>query len=217
VPLYGEDLYLTFIDPTPEDKAAKMDEMAKAVGSMPVITQNEARQNYLGFGPVAGGDQLMAPNTMTLAGTTSKPEGEDVNPQAAKTVEGWPAKAVRVRTGGKTAHSGASQMRRALAKAFKAQLEKVPAFQTKSFSELTKDEYHEHWKRFADRSERAQAELHEIFQGINAKQKADVLEAIAELPGLKKTAAKAPLINNCCVMAGSERSCSSTRRGTCAA
>jgi SPP1 gp7 family putative phage head morphogenesis protein len=84
-------------------------------------------------------------------------------------------------------------MRKALARAFKAQLEKVPAFQTKSFNELTKEDYHEHWKRFADRSERAQAELHKIFQGINAKQKADVLEAIAELPGLKKTAAKKAL------------------------
>src|SRR5262249_35783828 len=106
VPRYGEDLYLTFIDPTPEDKAAKMDEMTKAVGAMPVITQNEARKNYLGYGPVEGGDQLMAPTSMTAAGKTSKVEGEDITPNLAKTTEGWNSKAIRITTGGKTAHSG---------------------------------------------------------------------------------------------------------------
>jgi HK97 family phage portal protein len=49
VPRYGDDLYLTFIDPVPEDKGARTDEMNKAVGGMPVMTQNEARRSYMGL------------------------------------------------------------------------------------------------------------------------------------------------------------------------
>jgi len=186
VPRYGDDLYLTFIDPTPEDKAARMDEMAKAVGGMPVVTQNEARQNYLGLGPVEGGDKLMAPTSMEPAGVTSKPEGEDVTPQLAKTAEGWQAKAIRVRTGGKTAHSGAAEMRRALTTAFKKQFDGKPEFQVKHVTDLSQAEYMEHWKRFNDRSERAEAELRKIFHGINAKQHEDVIANLPEATGIEK-------------------------------
>lgn len=192
VPRYGDDLYLTFIDPTPEDKEFRTKEMQAAVGNMPIMTQNEARQTYLGLGPVEGGDKLMTPTTMTESGTTSKPEGEDVSPNLAKTAEGWRAKDIRVRTGGKTAHSGAHTMRKALMEAFTKQLDAAPAFQVKSFNQLTKDEYNEHWKRFDARSMEAYQELLRAFHGINEKQKADVLEAVAELPELTKmTKAKA--------------------------
>jgi HK97 family phage portal protein len=190
VPRYGDDLYLTFIDPTPEDKEFRTQEMQAAVGSMPVMTQNEARKTYMGLGPVDGGDQLMRPAAMEPAGQTDTPEGEEIAPQLAKakTAEGWQANAVRIRMGGKTAYSGVRDMRRALLAAFTKQIDKAPEFQTKSLKDLTHAEYMEHWKRFADRSERAEKELQAIFRGINRKQKDDVLDALKELPGLKKTA-----------------------------
>jgi hypothetical protein len=121
VPRYGDDLYLTFIDPTPEDKEFRTKEMQAAVANMPIMTQNEARKSYLGLGPIEGGDKLMAPTTMTMAGTTQSVEGEDQTPQLAKaiTVNGRYAKAIRIRTGGKSAYSGATKMRRALTDAFK--------------------------------------------------------------------------------------------------
>lgn len=188
VPRYGDDLYLTFIDPTPEDKDFRTKEMQAAVGNMPVMTQNEARKTYLGLGPIDGGDQLMTPATMQAAGTTDKPEGEDIAPQLAKarTPEGWQAKAIRVRTGGKTAHSAANEMRRALLDAFKKNLDKTSPYQAKSVTELSHEEYAEHWKRFADRSERAEAELRTIFEGINAKQKEEVLQNLPEATGITK-------------------------------
>lgn len=186
VPRFGDDLYLTFIDPTPDDKAARTAEMAAAVASMPIMTQNEARKNYLGLGPIEGGDQLMRPATMEPAGQSDQPEGEDQAPNLAKTAEGWKSKGVRIRTGGKTAHSGASVARRALMDAFKKQIEKVPEFQVKAFGDLTHADYMEHWKRFADRSEKAEAELKEIFEGINRKQKAEVLENLPDATGVTK-------------------------------
>jgi HK97 family phage portal protein len=189
VPRYGDDLYLTFIDPTPEDKAARTTEMAAAAGAgVPIMTQNEVRKNFMGLGPIDGGDQLLRPGNLVPSGTSDTPDGEDQTPQLAKsktaapqiakskTVDGWETKTVRVRPGGKTANSGAAQMRRALTEAFKKAIDKEPAYQFKSINELTHAEYEEHWKRFADRSEQAEAELQKIFRGINAKQREQVLE-----------------------------------------
>jgi hypothetical protein len=188
VPRYGDDLYLTFIDPTPEDKEFRTQEMQAAVGSMPVMTQNEARQNYLGLGPIDGGDQLMRPTTMEAAGQTEKPEGDDPAPNLAKAItpEGWHTKAVRVRTGGKTAHSSAYAARTALLAAFGKAIDAAPAFQVKSFNQLTHADYMEHWKRFADRSEVAEAQLRGIFSGINAKQKQEVLFNLSQATGITK-------------------------------
>jgi hypothetical protein len=70
------------------------------------------------------------------------------------------------RPNGKTAHSASYGARKALMEAFRKQLDGIPAFQTKSFNELTKQEYAEHWKRFVDRSEQAEAELHKVFEDI---------------------------------------------------
>lgn len=91
VPRYGDDLYLTFIDPTPEDKAARTTEMNAAAGTgVPIMTQNEARKNYLGLGPVEGGDQLLKPSTLEPVGQTDRPEGEDQNSPTCEIQDrGW--------------------------------------------------------------------------------------------------------------------------------
>jgi HK97 family phage portal protein len=184
IPRYGDDLYLTFIDPTPEDKEFRTKEMQAAVGNMPIMTQNEARRSYLGLGAIEGGDQLMTPSTMTAAGITDKPEGEDQAPQLVRTVDGWRAKAIRVRIGGKRAPI--SKVIREITEAFAATLDRAPAFQVKSITELTHAEYMEHYKRFDARSEQAETELRQVFHGINAKQKEDVLENLPDATGVKK-------------------------------
>jgi hypothetical protein len=186
---YGDDLYLTFIDPTPDDKAARTTEMQASVASMPIMTQNEARRSYLGLGPIDGEDQLMMPGTMIAAGTSAKPEGEDQTPQLAKsmTATGRMAKTYRTRTGGKTAHSGARKARLALTEAFKKALDQQePAYVTKKVTDLTHSEYMEHWKRFANRSEQAEAELKAVFKGINTKQREVVLENLPDATGVTK-------------------------------
>jgi HK97 family phage portal protein len=204
-PRYGDDLYLTFIDPVPEDKAFRTQEMQASVGNMPLMTQNEARENFLGLGPVPGGEQLMRPAAMVPAGQTEEPEGDDVAPGAeptggkqptptpeklfkrhSKTLEGWKTNPIRIRTGGKSAHSAVAAMRHALTDAFKKQLDRTPDFQVKRIKDLTDTEYMEHWKRFADRSERAQAELLTVFRGINKRQREDVLANMPEATGVTK-------------------------------
>jgi hypothetical protein len=44
----------------------------------------------------------------------------------------------------------------------------------------------EHWKRFADRSARAEAELKHAFETINAKQKEEVLKNLPDATGIEK-------------------------------
>lgn len=52
VPRFGEDIYLGFNDPVPEDKQFRTMEMQAAVANKQVMTQNEARAEFLGLGPV---------------------------------------------------------------------------------------------------------------------------------------------------------------------
>jgi SPP1 gp7 family putative phage head morphogenesis protein len=78
-------------------------------------------------------------------------------------------------------------MRHALTDAFKKALDqKELQYQVKTVTELSHSEYMEHWKRFDDRSQRALAELHKIFLGINAKQKEEVLKNLPEATGVTK-------------------------------
>src|SRR5580700_10731779 len=86
LPRYGDNLYLSFIDPVPEDRAARTTEMQASVGSQPVLTVNEAREQFMGEGPVEGGDVLMKPSTMGPA-TEPTPEPNAKPPKPAKDTE----------------------------------------------------------------------------------------------------------------------------------
>lgn len=61
---YEDGLYLSFTDPTPEDKSFRIQEMQAVAGSAPVLTINEVREKYMGLGPIPGGDVLFRPQTM---------------------------------------------------------------------------------------------------------------------------------------------------------
>lgn len=63
VPRFGDDIFLTFLDPVPENQEQKTNEMQKSVGSLPVMTINEARKKYLNIDEIDGGDKLLVPNS----------------------------------------------------------------------------------------------------------------------------------------------------------
>ncbi len=56
VPRYGDNLYLDFVDPVPEDKAQKVEEMKAATANQAVISINEAREEYFGLDGVENGE-----------------------------------------------------------------------------------------------------------------------------------------------------------------
>ena len=63
VPRYADNLYTTFIDPVPEDKAFRTTEMQAAVGNQSprAHRKRSPRRIYAGLGPAEGGDELMRP------------------------------------------------------------------------------------------------------------------------------------------------------------
>ena len=68
VPLFSDKIYLSYENPVPEDAEFRTKEMQAAMGSMPVLAVNEAREEYMGLGPVEGGDTVQVSNTMQPVG-----------------------------------------------------------------------------------------------------------------------------------------------------
>jgi HK97 family phage portal protein len=196
VPRYGDDLYISFIDPVPEDKAFRNTEMQTAVGSQPVLTVNEARDEFMGLGPVDGGDTLMTPTTMAPVGEANSDVG-DVDPQPENDPN---AKAVRKDIGvdGKKAANGLrvafrpartklqklakrrEALRDSLSEKIKADLQKRLDFPTKKFAS-TKDQDETRWKEWSDYVHAAEKDIDETVKKINDDQKAEVL---SHLPGI---------------------------------
>ena len=68
VPRYGDNIYLSFVDPTPEDKNFRIEEMKAVSGGQPVMSVNEVRENYMGLGGVENGDTVKIAGTMVDIG-----------------------------------------------------------------------------------------------------------------------------------------------------
>lgn len=198
IPRYGDNLYLSFIDPVPEDRAARTTEMQVASGSVPIITQNEARDEFMGLGPVDGGDKLLIPNTMTPSG--EKQDDSDIDPDAAgggqqangkrakQVNRGQRAKAVngeRVafrmsRTKLQKRAERRKTMADDLSEKIKVALKKKLDNPTKKFAS-TKDQDEVRWKEFSEYTSAAELEVAEVMRKINGEQEKEVL---ANLPSV---------------------------------
>jgi HK97 family phage portal protein len=193
VPRYGDDLYISFIDPVPEDRGARTIEMQAAVASQPILTINEARDEFMGLGPVEGGDVLMSPTTMAPSGS---PEGDgDVQPQPSggqpdksieKSFEGKVQKAANgervafrpVRTKLAARAKNRAEMSKSLVEKIRESLKAKLDNPTKKFG-ATKEQDEAHWKEFSDYTSAAEREVIETMRKINGEQRKEVL---ANLP-----------------------------------
>ena len=204
IPRYGDNLYLSFIDPVPEDRAARTTEMQVASGSVPIITQNEARDEFMGLGPVDGGDTLLIPNTMTPSGQ-EKPAG-DVDPDAAGSTQQASKRAKRTKEVARGQRNKAAngervafrmsrtklqkraerrkEMSSTLAENIKAALKKRLDNPTKKFVS-TKEQDEARWKEFSEYTQAAENEVTETMRKINGEQRKEVL---ANLPSAIKKA-----------------------------
>ena len=75
VPLYGENLFLDFEDPVPENTELKVKEMEASNG---VLSPNEQRERYFGYEPIDGADEPMMPVTMQPIGGSVPPTEQSV-------------------------------------------------------------------------------------------------------------------------------------------
>jgi SPP1 gp7 family putative phage head morphogenesis protein len=194
---YGDDLYLSFTDPTPEDRAARTEEMKTNVGGQPVMTVNEAREEYQGLGPVEGGDELMKPTTMQSATEPAPDPNTDPNakpkPNESKPnddedeEEGKGKKAKTISSHKKFANvtyrplrtklQKRAQKRQAIAVNLAAKIKKVleQAGKVKKF-ESTAENDEAKFKEFDERTKKGEAQMAEAVRKINTEQKSVVLE-----------------------------------------
>ncbi len=192
VPRYGQDIYLDFADPVPEDRAQKMDEMTKAVGAAPVISANEAREKYFGLEPVDGGDDVLVPfslQPLSGGGGTDygTPTGRSVSARvsARKISRGHFVKtrfamnAEHRRTISKTiAEKAAAEVANILKDAAE-----VKDKARKNLSQLSDDEYEKLYKGFALRVTGYEKRQTSAVQDFNARQRREVL---GNLPKIAK-------------------------------
>ncbi len=189
IPRYADNLYLSFIDPVPEDRAARTTEMATASGGVPIITQNEAREEFMGLGPVDGGDTLLIPNTMTPSG--EKQDDSAIDPttggkqmkqvrraQRTKAANGERVAFRLSRTNLQKRAERRKEMGDSLAENIKAALKNRLEHSTKKFG-ATKEQNQARWKEFSDYTAAAEKEVTDTMRKINGEQKKEVL---ANLP-----------------------------------
>jgi HK97 family phage portal protein len=188
---YGDDLYITFLDPVPEDRAARTEEMKAAVGGVPVLSVDEAREQYMGQGPIDGGDKLMSPTTMQPADApapepkpVAKPpteEGKDDNEdeEAGKQVRRTTQKMafIPARTKLQKRAKERKQIGETLGKKIAALLKEAIEHPTRKFSTKEQDDVAQ--KAFDERTRKAEETIKAEIQRLNEKQKTQVL---ANLP-----------------------------------
>lgn len=179
VPKYGDDIYLSFVDPVPENRELEITEMAAATGNSPVLSPNEARQRYFGADPIEGGDAVLAPFNLTPIGI---PKPKAANQPMRKQRNGRTK--TRFAQNAKRRTDITKSLAETMAKEVAALAEKLAEVKTKNIATLTDDEFEVIWKAFVTRImpyEKLQAEA---VRKLNAKQRK---EALANLPKVAKT------------------------------
>jgi len=185
VPRYTDKAYLSFVDPVPEDKAFRTQEMQAVLGNAPAMSVNEARQHFIGLGPVQGGDVLMGLSTFTPIGTTEGHEGSRPNePKSAKkpTMKAAvvpAARAVRNRKL-KTQFARNRNLRADMAKSLANRIAaKVKEIKDRA-DEVRKMDADTYEKEIVSKENQRisefKQEVHNALRGVNAKQEAVVLK-----------------------------------------
>ena len=171
--------------------------MKTAVGGMPVLTVDEARDEFMGLGPVDGGDKLMSPTSMQPAdapqtdpakpGNPPAEEGNDDNQDEEagkifrrgqfKTATGERIAFRPARTKLQKRAKERKEMGDRLGEKIKKLVEDAIKNPTHKFS--TKEQDDVAWKAFDERTTKAEEEIKAEVRRLNEKQKAEVF---ANLP-----------------------------------
>lgn len=187
-----DKMYLAFIDPVPEDKAFRTTEMQAVVNNMPIMTVNEARQEFMGLGPIEGGEKLMKPTTQAPADEITPTSTEPMPTKAIKSAK----KVVHPGRIGKTRsrYARSSELRQEAKKSLADKiLDVITSTKKKGITEMTDEEYvsiiH---KDSVARMSTAEEKLKAEFRKINSAQKDEVIK---NLPNATKMVKKTKAID----------------------
>ena len=171
-PRYGENIYISFQDPTPEDKQFKITEMQAVAGNQPVLSLNETREKYMGSGPVDGGDKVQKQSTMVDVGAPQKDKPTPPKGQSNKKT---------IRTRAAMNFKAREKMTKDIGDILFEKLKAVAEIKKKDWREMEKSDYYFVWKDFADRVESKEPEFKKLIKGINDEQKKEVLSNIKDI------------------------------------
>lgn len=186
VPRYGENLYLDFVDPVPENRLQDIQEMQAASGSAPILSPNELRERYFGAPPVEKGDSLLEPFNLAPLGAP-KPAPAPVMPKAKTNGRAKPS--TRYARAQEKRKSIASEIAKRATQALAELKEKSEEAKKKGVVDLTDAEYEAVYKVFASRVTPYLKALAEKIKEFNGVQKKVVLK---NLPNAIKAKAVNP-------------------------
>lgn len=163
VPLYGDDLVLTFDDPVPENKTEKMAELTASLAGQPSMTVNEAREKFFSLPPIQNGDNVMTDFNKV-------PLGEPVAPQEEEKRHIPP----RIRSHIKRTETK-KELARTLAERAAQTIKKAAEESRKDIGNLSDDEWEPIHKEYSTRVENAADTLTQAIRENNARQRYQVL------------------------------------------
>jgi len=175
VPRYGDNLYLDFVDPVPEDKVQKIEEMKAAVALQPVMSVNEAREEYFGLDGVDNGENVMTDFSKVALG---KPKPKSLNRTGRKNTTADKKPSTRGAKNTKARKVMSEEIAKRVADsidASKKQFEEVKTKARRDLSGLSNSEYEVLYKGFVLRVTRYENLQHEAIKKFNDNQKAVVL------------------------------------------
>lgn len=169
LPRFGSDLVLDFEDPTPENKEQEIAEMQAALGQgQAAISVNEARDKYLGLGPIENGDAV-------LTNFSLQPLGEPVKKAQPARLGSKKLKAYGPRIS-KTKQEMSSTIAKRLVESVKETTEKLSALKNKDISTVSDDEYELVHKALLTRVTPKEKEMMAAVKKVNDDQVKEVLK-----------------------------------------
>jgi HK97 family phage portal protein len=193
VPRFGDNLYLDFADPVPEDRQLRIQEMQAAMGQQPVISVNEAREEYFGLDGVDGGDDVMkdfnkepvGSPTVTAPAKQAKKDGKKPSTRFAKNHK---------------ARKGiAEEIAKRLTESIETENKKMDEVKSKGLAKgiahLSHEDYGMFYKAFALRVTPYEKLQTERVRKFNADQRKEVIKNVTRLLKSNKAIAESDIFN----------------------
>lgn len=191
LPLYGEDLFFEFDDPTPEDRITQVDAWTKLAG-IGVYSINEIRAME-GHEPIEGGDRHYIPfSVVPVDGVPADEEGEETPPNAAaagndetepeaKTIIRRRPQTLATRVRGQIAEAASKDVAKlvleGLAKQGKA-WERTRKANTLPKSTLTDEQQDAIWRALITHTDAAEARYKDAIRDAFTRQERDILKKL---------------------------------------
>lgn len=186
VPRYGDNLYIDFVDPVPQNRELEITEMIAASGNSPVLSPNELRERYFSEQPVQRGDSLFLPFGLQALGAPEE-TAKARKPQAKVAGNGKPS--TRYARSAKTRKTISSDIAEKMAKALSDIVIKAEEVKKKEWSAMSMDDREILYKEFALRVDSYQKLMANKIRDFNDDQKKEVLK---NLPSAVKAKAIDP-------------------------